>query len=101
MTQRPASTVLNPSARVASEVGAEPARLVAYWPIVDDTLTRSQLVAEAQPRLVAMAANLHAHVLAAHFEVRGDNLHALADVIVWPPANWADDTRIEYEEPAA
>lgn len=101
MTQRPASTALDPSARIAEHCGGERARLVAYWPIVDDTLTRSQLEAEAHPRLVAMAANLHAHVLDAVFDIRGNNLHALANVIAWPPANWADDTRIEYEEPAA
>jgi hypothetical protein len=100
MTHRPASPVPDPSARIAEQLDGQPARIVAYWPITDDTLTRSQLEREARPRLDEMAKHLDAHVVDVVFEIRGDNFHAIADVIAWPPDGW-DGERIEYEEPAA
>jgi hypothetical protein len=100
MTHRPASTALNPSADAAwrARYGGEPCQLVGYWPIVDDDLTRSQLLVAGRAILAEHADHHELVVTEATWHIEGDRLRLDAAVIAWPPADW-DGSPIVYQDP--
>ena len=105
MTHPAPPALYDPSARQAwsASLDGEPARLLIRWPIVDDTLTRSKLIAVARGCLAEFCRYWRATLVDVTWQEvavdDGPELHAIAQVVVADGIEWNDAGRLEYLEP--